>query len=254
MDDGIQNSAPCILLVDNSIAFLTLARQYLQKTSARIVEANSCETALEACRRHAPQLIYLAVNLPAPGGVECCRRIKADAEFSQIPVVLVARAKDGDRSDLSRLSNCDAVIGMPLIKQNFLAIGRSFLVGFREHRHDCLLAARLMLQDQQDNCRSIDISNSGAFLEHQTTPSLGQPLQIELQLARVGEMGPRIQCAAQVTWINSEDEPIKPTHPPGFGVKFTDLSPRDAAVLNGFLKSLDAPQMQGEIHSAPLFS
>lgn len=251
MNDLNRNSAPCILLVNHSTTFLTLARQFLKGTNPQIVEAHNCEAALEACRIHSPKLIYLAASLPEPGGVECCRRIKNDPEFSQIPVVLLAREKDGDHTTLSRLSNCDAVIGIPLDQKNFLAIGRSFLAGFREHRHQCQLPARLILQDQQDNCQGLDISRSGAFLAHRNPPSLGRAIQVELQLTHTGDSGPRITCDGQVAWVNAEEKPIKPTHPPGFGVRFTDLSARDAAVLNGFIRTIGSSRPDAP---APLYS
>jgi len=235
------NSAPCILLVAKSLTFLTLARQYLKHTNAHIVDATSYETALEACRSHTPKLIYLAANLPEPGGIECCRRIKSERDLGHIPIILMADAADGDPITLSRRSNCDAVIGMPPLKQNLLAIGRSFLAEFREQRFSCRLPARLSMKDQLEECRCVDISSNGVFLAHQQPPSLGCTVEVELQLKRSHEMGPRITCRGQVVWVNTETEPLKPGHPPGFGIRFTDLSSRAAAVLNGFLRTLDYP-------------
>jgi hypothetical protein len=44
---------------------------------------------------------------------------------------------------------------------------------------------------------------------------------------------------------------MKPTHPPGFGVRFTDLSARDAAVLNGFIRTIGSSRPDAP---APLYS
>jgi diguanylate cyclase (GGDEF)-like protein len=59
--------------------------------------ATSGEEALELAQRLAPALILLDVMMPVCDGYETCRRLKADATTSQIPVIFVtSRGDEGD--------------------------------------------------------------------------------------------------------------------------------------------------------------
>ncbi len=229
-----------ILLADDSRFFLTIEKQFLRSVPVVILEAQSTAQVPAICREKKPQLIYMACDMPGESGAECCRRLKNDPLLQGIPVVLICDEKRPEQIESSRRAGCDAVLTKPLDRQRFLEIGRSFLAGIRESRRPCLIRLHYRLQDRLVTARGLDISRGGLFIESDELPAVGATLQLEMQLSLQGEQGPRIGGAGVVAWLNERERPMKPNHPVGFGVKFTDFPMASAGVLNGFLKVLES--------------
>ena len=77
-----------VLAVDDQPANLELLRGILSDTYT-LAFAKSGKQALEAVQRHRPDLILLDIMMPGMDGYDVCRRLKADSELSQIPVIFV---------------------------------------------------------------------------------------------------------------------------------------------------------------------
>ena len=82
-------TAPTVLLVDDEPANLQVLRQILQP-HYRLLFAKDGAKALELCRRQPPDLIVLDVMMPEMDGYEVCRRLKADFDTCDIPVVFLS--------------------------------------------------------------------------------------------------------------------------------------------------------------------
>jgi CheY-like chemotaxis protein len=229
-----------ILLVESSLFFRTMEKQFLNRMPIITWEANTAAQALELCRKSPPGLIYLSTDLDDLSGADCCRQIKADAKLKSIPVIMICNEGEADPADLIRHSGCDAVLSKPLDKMRFLEIGRSFLAGFREFRRPCLITVRIHNSTLLLAAKAIDISSGGLFLKTPELLPVGTHLDLEINLSRSGEVGPMLKCTGRVAWHNSAERPTKPHHPVGFGLKFIDVSDSDQKKLTGFLQALDA--------------
>jgi CheY-like chemotaxis protein len=229
-----------ILLVESSLFFLTMEKQFLSRMPVTVMEANSAEQALECCCNTPPNLIYLSSDLKDQSGAECCRQIKSTETLKSIPIIMICTDDESDSSSLIRRSSCDAVLCKPLDKIRFIEIGRSFLAGFREHRRPCLITVHIRNNISLVAAKALDISSGGLFLKSPEKLPVGTLLSLEMNLARPGEVGPLITCTGRVSWHNTAECPFKPYHPVGFGLKFIDLPDSIRNVLNGFLRALDA--------------
>ena len=70
----------------------------LKQAGYRTLHAASGEEALAQVARHAPHMILLDLNLPDLAGTEVARRLKADPDTREIPIVmLTARGGEADR-------------------------------------------------------------------------------------------------------------------------------------------------------------
>lgn len=83
-----------ILVVDDITANLRLLEAKLLNEYYDVTLANSGQEALTAVARSAPDVILLDVMMPEMDGYEVCRRLKADALTSHIPVVMVTALVD----------------------------------------------------------------------------------------------------------------------------------------------------------------
>jgi CheY-like chemotaxis protein len=229
-----------ILLVDESTFFLAIERQFLKNTPAALLEARDAEEALALSRRQRPSLVYMAYDLAGTDGAECCRRLKADPGLRSVPVILICDEQRHDHLELCRQAGCDGVLTKPLDRRRFLDLGRSFLCGIREPRRPCLIRVRLRWRNERLSVSGLDISTGGVFLESGEPASVGERVELELLLTQGGQAR-FVQAVGEIAWLNLREKPLKPTHPVGFGVKFTELAAETKLHLAEFLEKMRDP-------------
>lgn len=78
-----------VLIADDTESIRTLFRRVLVADGHEIISASDGAGALEAVRRHRPDVILLDVGMPGMDGLEVCRRLKQDPATRLTPVVLV---------------------------------------------------------------------------------------------------------------------------------------------------------------------
>lgn len=87
-----------ILIVDDEPEILRVLDHNLTKAGFVVITAKDGEQALEAVRRHSPDLLILDVMLPGIDGWDVCKRIKADPATAATPILmLTARAEEESR-------------------------------------------------------------------------------------------------------------------------------------------------------------
>ena len=79
---------PKVLVVDDDVQVITLLKAALQSVSQVFFTTDS-EQALAVAQSTAPDLVLLDVEMPGVNGLEICRRLRADVQTSQIPVVFI---------------------------------------------------------------------------------------------------------------------------------------------------------------------
>jgi pilus assembly protein CpaE len=77
-----------ILIVDDDVDSLKLIGLMLQRQGYRIVAAQSGAQALALVESERPDLMLLDVMMPDMDGYEVCRRMRRNAQFSQIPIMM----------------------------------------------------------------------------------------------------------------------------------------------------------------------
>jgi two-component system NtrC family sensor kinase len=102
-----------VLIVDDRPANRYPAMHALTRAGFQVIEASTGKEALELSKT-LPTVIVLDVKLPDILGYEVCRRIKANARTSQIPVLQLSAAFVSDESKLYALeSGADAYLIQP---------------------------------------------------------------------------------------------------------------------------------------------
>jgi two-component system phosphate regulon response regulator PhoB len=86
-----------ILVVEDEEDILDLIAYHLQKEGYVALKATTGEAALERLPAGRPDLVILDLMLPGMDGLEVCRRMKADPQTREIPIVMVtARGEEAD--------------------------------------------------------------------------------------------------------------------------------------------------------------
>jgi two-component system, OmpR family, phosphate regulon response regulator PhoB len=95
---GTTGSSPVVLIVDDEKDLRHLLDFNLKQAGYRTLQAATGEEALQQVGRHEPDMILLDLNLPDVAGTEVARRLKANPETREIPIVmLTARGGEADR-------------------------------------------------------------------------------------------------------------------------------------------------------------
>ncbi|MFD1881723.1 phosphate regulon transcriptional regulator PhoB [Paracoccus pacificus] len=89
---------PCVLVVEDEGAQREVLRYNLEAEGFTVVVAESGDEALLLVQEERPDLVVLDWMLPNVSGIEICRRIKADPEMRNIPIIMLsARSEESDR-------------------------------------------------------------------------------------------------------------------------------------------------------------
>ncbi|MCB9138289.1 MAG: hybrid sensor histidine kinase/response regulator [Caldilineaceae bacterium] len=83
-----------ILVVDDNSTNLRLLVDCLREQGHRMLVANSGERALTQLKRVRPDIILLDVMMPGIDGFETCRRVKADPDIADIPIIFMTALND----------------------------------------------------------------------------------------------------------------------------------------------------------------
>jgi len=116
-----------ILVVDDQEDNVRLLADLLSCHDYRVETASGGQEALDSVDRSAPDLILLDVAMPGLSGLQVLRRLRADARFAMLPVVLVT-ALDPDVERIKGLeAGADDFVTKPINSAELLARVRSLV-------------------------------------------------------------------------------------------------------------------------------
>lgn len=110
--EGEQRSAYTILLVEDNIDLLDITAIFLGQWY-NILRANNGRQALTVLERNAVDIVVTDVMMPVMGGIELTKKIKANADYAMMPVImLTAKVRDDDRDEGYKVG-ADAYLAKP---------------------------------------------------------------------------------------------------------------------------------------------
>jgi DNA-binding response OmpR family regulator len=101
-------SGECILIVDDELNIVQLARLYLEREGFQVEAAGDGQTALDLIPRLRPAMLVLDLMLPKVDGWEVCRHLRQQG--NQIPILMLS-ARDED---------IDKILGLELGADDYL--------------------------------------------------------------------------------------------------------------------------------------
>jgi len=116
-----------ILAVDDEPHILKLVSFSLKSGGYEVLEASDGLSAIEVARAEKPDLVLMDVMMPACDGYEACRRLKADPETAEIPVMmLTAKTQESERKTGEAAGAVD-YIKKPFTPKDLVSQVREFL-------------------------------------------------------------------------------------------------------------------------------
>ena len=94
---GVQDR-PILLLIEDTSETTLMVTDFLQMAGYRVLSARDALTGIDLAKRTRPDLILMDVHLPGIDGLEATRKLRAEPEFRNTPIIaLTALAMPGDR-------------------------------------------------------------------------------------------------------------------------------------------------------------
>jgi len=93
-----EKSIRSIVVAEDAGDIADSIRYYLERQGFRVRIANTGQAALDLIMEHPPNLVLLDVDLPGISSFELCRRFRAEAATTHLPILmLTARSADSDQ-------------------------------------------------------------------------------------------------------------------------------------------------------------
>jgi two-component system cell cycle response regulator DivK len=116
-----------ILVVEDQEDNRKIVRDLVTASGYELVEAATGEEGLEVAARERPDLILMDIQLPGIDGYEVTRRIKANPQLRQIPIIAVTSyALSGDDKK-AFAAGCDGYVTKPFSPRLLLAKIKEYL-------------------------------------------------------------------------------------------------------------------------------
>lgn len=137
------NTEPLVLIVDDDENGRDLLESLLRREQCRSLIAKDGAEALQLTIEHLPDLILLDVMMPELDGYEVCRRIRANPQLAEIPILLLTALNDKDSRLEGLESGADDFITKPFDRLELRSRVRSIL---RLNRYRRLIGERQKFQ------------------------------------------------------------------------------------------------------------
>ncbi len=116
-----------ILIVEDNDLNLKLFKDLLEAHGYETIEIRDGLEAVAVVKRHRPDLILMDIQLPEISGLDITKKIKADKDICDIPIIAVTAFAMKDDEEKILKAGCQSYISKPISIVSFLDTIRKFL-------------------------------------------------------------------------------------------------------------------------------
>jgi two-component system, sensor histidine kinase and response regulator len=122
-----QHQQPQILVIDDELANFEVIEALLYKENYQLSYAASAQQGYDQLATSQPNVILLDVMMPEVDGIEACQRLRQNAQWQNIPILMVTALSN--TKDLAKCmgSGADDLISKPLVGLELRARVRSMV-------------------------------------------------------------------------------------------------------------------------------
>lgn len=153
-----------ILIVDDEQRIIDLARMYIEQEGFRVESSTDGRDALEKILADEPALVVLDLMLPGMGGLEVCRRVRAQ---SDVPIIMLTALSD----------DVDKIVGLELGADDYLT------KPFNPRELVARVKAILRRSERKapDSTKTIEIGNLSILPQEREVMVNGNPVDLRMK-------------------------------------------------------------------------
>lgn len=116
-----------VLLVDDEVDFVDLVRTRLEANNFEVKVAYDGEEVLDKVKEISPDIILLDMIMPKINGFDVCRKLKADQNYKDIPIIMLTAKFQANDIRFGTAMGANAYITKPFEPQALLDKMRELL-------------------------------------------------------------------------------------------------------------------------------
>jgi DNA-binding response OmpR family regulator len=124
-----------ILVVDDDQGTTKLLEYILSKEGYDVITLNDSYDTVSMAETHNPNLILLDLMMPSVDGLEVCRNLRAESQFTRIPIIFFTSVSDIEKKVAAFGSGASDYIVKPVHPQE-LKLRIKALIGNRANGHN----------------------------------------------------------------------------------------------------------------------
>ncbi len=98
-----------VLVIDYQVSILHILRITLEEAGFEVITANGSNIGIPKAQSYKPDIIILNAHMPILDGIETCRRIKADSNIKDIPVILLMQKMQTEKENKEKTKEVGAI-------------------------------------------------------------------------------------------------------------------------------------------------
>ncbi|MES9956407.1 MAG: HD domain-containing phosphohydrolase [Sedimenticola sp.] len=135
MYDDLKSTPSDIMVVDDAVDNLKLLTDVLTSHGYQVRAVSNGKDALETVNLRKPDLILLDIKMPGMDGFEVCRRLKADGNTREVPVIFITASTDPKGASKGLQLGAVDYIMKPFVIDEVLARTKTHIELYRMRRH-----------------------------------------------------------------------------------------------------------------------
>ncbi|MFN3918686.1 MAG: phosphate regulon transcriptional regulator PhoB [Methylohalobius sp.] len=145
-----------ILVVEDEAAIRDMLQLVLEQAGFKVRPAMNVQAALQEIEQHLPDLILLDWMLPGISGVDWAKRLRRDAAYSDIPIILLTARSEEEDKVLGLDSGADDYITKPFSPRELIARINAVLRRFGKGEKPGLIKVGSILLNPEEHKVEID--------------------------------------------------------------------------------------------------
>jgi CheY-like chemotaxis protein len=116
-----------ILYIEDNRLSSRLVKKLLARVGLEVLQADTGEMGLTIAKEEKPNLILVDINLPDMDGLEVTRRLKANPQLVDIPVIAISADSMHDEAARGLEAGCVAYLQKPVGRQELYNTMRDYI-------------------------------------------------------------------------------------------------------------------------------
>ncbi|MCK4462308.1 MAG: response regulator [candidate division Zixibacteria bacterium] len=133
MTQKVKINAARILVIDDEPEITEIVETFLVESGYQVAVENLPGEAVEKARAFKPDVVLLDIMMPGVDGYDICQQLKADPQFTGVPIIFLTGKDRSDDMGRSFRSGGDMFIKKPFSCERLLEIVNIVLLSTGKH-------------------------------------------------------------------------------------------------------------------------